>query len=33
LVTGPFRVAERMRRLTTVAQLATLPHKYRAHIA
>jgi hypothetical protein len=33
LVTGHFRIAEGVRRLTTVAQLAKLPHKYRAHIA
>jgi hypothetical protein len=31
LVTGPFRVAEGMRRLTTAAQLAKLPHKYRPY--
>jgi hypothetical protein len=29
LVTGPFRVAAGVRRLTTVEQLAKLPHKYR----
>ena len=30
LVTGPFRVAQGVRRLTSVAQLAKLPHKYAA---
>jgi hypothetical protein len=31
LATGPFRVTKDLRRLTTAAQLAKLPHKYRAH--